>query len=84
MGIEEKSISKPACMLSRDNRRAMESLVEPPNLAGMVLSPLIMGVHVLERDALPPLHYAVETGLHSVARAGSVVVEFARRLVSTA
>ena len=58
---------------------AMEGLVQPPNLAGMVLSPFVIGAHVIERDVLPPVHQAVE----AVHHAGSVAVDFARRIVTT-
>ena len=58
---------------------AMEGLVQPPNLAGMVLSPFVIGAHVIERGVLPPVHHAVE----AVRHVGSAAFDFARRFVST-
>lgn len=73
----------PRCILATNNRRAMEGLVEQPNLAEVVISPLLVGAHMFERGILPPLHYAVEAGKHGVSHVGSAVVDLARRIVST-
>ena len=76
---QEQFISKPACVLSSDNRRAMEGVVEAPSLTDIAMWPIEAGARVLGRNVLPTIFSIGELVNDTIARAGSAMIELAKR-----
>ncbi len=70
---------KPRCVLATYNRRAMEGIMEAPSIGDALLVPMEQLTRMVCRDFLPPIFRGGEQVWDNVARAGSAMIELAKR-----